>query len=96
MDAIWQAKFFLGIIISPLSCRYLVEKVVPGNRVTVVGIYSIRKGGGKAKVLTGTCSGCHAVFVVSEAWKPELWLKSVLLHNQYMADLPDDHLEYWS
>ncbi|XP_065184528.1 DNA replication licensing factor mcm5-like [Sycon ciliatum] len=29
--------------------RYLVEKVVPGNRVTVVGIYSIRKGGGKPK-----------------------------------------------
>ena len=25
--------------------RYLTEKVVPGNRVTVMGVYSIRKGG---------------------------------------------------
>ena len=24
--------------------RYLTEKVVPGNRVTVIGIYSIKKG----------------------------------------------------
>jgi len=29
--------------------RSLCEKVVPGNRVTVVGIYSIKKIGGKAK-----------------------------------------------
>ena len=25
--------------------RYLTDKVVPGNRITVIGIYSIRKGG---------------------------------------------------
>ena len=25
--------------------RYLTEKVVPGNRVTVMGIYSIKKSG---------------------------------------------------
>ena len=24
-------------------CRYLCEKVVPGNRVTVVGVYAIKK-----------------------------------------------------
>ena len=30
--------------------RSLCEKVVPGNRVTVQGIYSIKKIGGKAKV----------------------------------------------
>ena len=34
--------------------RYLCEKVVPGNRVTMMGIYSIRKGGMKpAKVHVG-------------------------------------------
>lgn len=33
--------------------RYLTDKVVPGNRITVIGIYSIRKGGVKpAKVNT--------------------------------------------
>ena len=25
--------------------RYLTDKIVPGNRVTVIGIYSIRQGG---------------------------------------------------
>ena len=33
--------------------RYLCEKVVPGNRVTVVGIYSIRKAARPTKVSTG-------------------------------------------
>ena len=30
--------------------RYLCEKVVPGNRVTILGIYSIKKVGKAAKV----------------------------------------------
>ena len=35
-----------GIFITntnPIYCRYLCEKVVPGNRVTVVGVYAIKK-----------------------------------------------------
>lgn len=36
----------------PMYCeRYLCEKVVPGNRVTVTGIYSIKKATQAAKVL---------------------------------------------
>ena len=31
-----------------ISSRYLTEKVVPGNRVTVMGIYSIKKVAQKA------------------------------------------------
>lgn len=30
--------------------RYLCEKVVPGNRVSVIGIYSIKKAGAPSKV----------------------------------------------
>ena len=30
--------------------RYLCDKVVPGNRLTVLGIYSIKKAGKTAKV----------------------------------------------
>ena len=35
--------------------RYLTEKVVPGNRVTVMGIYSIKKSGklNKKVIITG-------------------------------------------
>ena len=40
--------------------RYLTEKVVPGNRVTVVGIYSIKKGPAKptSKVCGCVLCGC--------------------------------------
>lgn len=33
--------------------RYLTDKVVPGNRVTVIGIYSIRKAGLKPAKVRG-------------------------------------------
>ncbi len=32
--------------------RYLCDKIVPGNRVTVTGIYSIKRVGGAGKVTT--------------------------------------------
>ena len=38
--------------------RYLTEKVVPGNRVTVVGIYSIKKG--PAKPTSKVCGRVYA------------------------------------
>lgn len=42
----WLIYIFSYISFLSLSCsfkRYLTEKVVPGNRVTVMGIYSIKK-----------------------------------------------------
>lgn len=32
--------------------RYLCDKVVPGNRLTILGIYSIKKAGKATKVMT--------------------------------------------
>ena len=31
--------------------RFLVDKVVPGNRVSVLGIYSIAKGAAQGKII---------------------------------------------
>ena len=46
--------------------RYLTDKVVPGNRVTVMGVYSIRKAGFKsAKVLGWGMVCCRAYLSLS-------------------------------
>ena len=37
--------------------RYLTDLIVPGNRVTVVGIYSIRKTGGNPQKVSGKREG---------------------------------------
>ncbi len=36
--------------------RYLTDRVVPGNRVTIIGIYSIRKTGLKPLKVSILCS----------------------------------------
>ncbi len=36
-------------------CRYLCEKVVPGNRVTVMGVYAIKKTQKPSKVRDFIC-----------------------------------------
>ncbi len=41
--------------------QYLTDKVVPGNRITVIGIYSIRKSGVDAKV-----SLCTSILMTNE------------------------------
>lgn len=39
--------------------QYLTDKVVPGNRITVIGIYSIRKSGvNTMKVGVVWCTAC--------------------------------------
>lgn len=43
--ALW---FNITLIFPSFDKRYLTEKVVPGNRVTVMGIYSIKKVAQKA------------------------------------------------
>lgn len=46
-------QFNITLIFLFFDKRYLTEKVVPGNRVTVMGIYSIKKVAQKAdKVYT--------------------------------------------
>jgi len=43
--------------------RYLTEKVVPGNRVTVTGIYSIKKTGPSSKKETSTSVGIRQPYI---------------------------------
>ena len=42
--------------------RSLTEKVVPGNRVTVMGIYSIKKSGKLNKKVKHVCLGINAMY----------------------------------
>ena len=62
--------------------RYLCERVVPGNRVTVIGIYCIKKGGQTSQVRHICIANCAGAWGACNFTWPDI--HSYIIYKESM------------